>query len=48
MVNQIDQQYQAKDDRIAMHLKKVRVLLNAFETNTIEQVPGSKNATQTL
>lgn len=43
IINQVNQEYQARDKRMALYLRKVRALLNAFETSSIEQVPPSKN-----
>lgn len=36
IINQINQEYEAKDHRMALYLKKVRALLNTFKTNTVE------------
>lgn len=44
IVNQVNQKYKAKDDRMASYLQKIRSLLNSSKICTVKQVPHSKNA----
>lgn len=44
VVNQITEEYQAKDNMMEKYLHKVRELLSRFEEYTIERVPRVENA----
>lgn len=43
VVNQINEKYQAKDERMAEYFWKVGAMLGAFENYEVEQIPRSKN-----
>ena len=44
MVSQVNSKFQAKGEKMALYLEKVKEVLNQFDTVTVMKVPRAKNA----